>query len=51
MKFELYPAGRIKLPDVMLTEDDQRYLLAYLWENKSQMVREIMCEECMEHVG
>lgn len=51
MKIELYPAGRIKIPDPVLTEDMQRYLIAYLWRNKPEMILDIVCEECPEHIG
>jgi hypothetical protein len=50
MKIELYLEGRIKLSSEMLTEDDQRYLIAYLWKQKPSMVQEIVCEECPEVV-
>lgn len=44
--YELYPAGRILLPDPMLTEDQQRDLISYLWKKKPGMVREIVCNGC-----
>jgi len=48
MNYQLYPAGRILLPDPMLTEDQQREFVLYLWKNKPQMVRDIVCDGCPE---
>jgi hypothetical protein len=33
-----------------LTDAEQRELISYLWKNKPEMVREIVCEECPEHI-
>lgn len=33
---------------VLLTEEEQRELIKFLWENKPNMVREIVCENCPE---
>jgi hypothetical protein len=35
--------------DVRLSALHQRQLIAWFWKNKSEMVREIVCEECPEH--
>lgn len=38
------------LDSVRLYEADQRKLIAYLWRTRPEMVREMVCEECPEHV-
>ncbi len=31
-----------------LSEDQQRQLISWFWKNKTEMVREIVCENCPE---
>jgi hypothetical protein len=35
---------------VFLLEPDQRELIKWLARNRSEMVRDIVCEECPEHM-
>lgn len=35
---------------IRLVESDQRIILKWFAKNKPEMVREIVCEECPEHV-
>jgi hypothetical protein len=32
-----------------LDAKEQRYVIAWLWNNKPDMIRDIVCEECPEH--
>lgn len=51
--FTEHPFGLIitetPFDSVRLSESEQRQLIAYLWRNKPELVREIVCENCPEH--
>ena len=34
-----------------LDEKEQRYVIVWLWKNKPELLREIVCENCPEHIG
>ena len=34
-----------------LDEEEQRYVIAWLWKNKPGLLRDIVCENCPEHIG
>jgi len=34
-----------------LPEAEQKQLIRWFWENRASWVREIVCEECPEHMG
>lgn len=34
-----------------LPEEEQKQLIRWFWENRAGWVREIVCEECPEHMG
>jgi hypothetical protein len=51
MIIERYPAGRIQLSKTMLTEDEQRELIANIWKFTPDLVRDVVCEDCPEHTG
>ena len=36
---------------IVLTESQQRFLVVWLVRNRTQIIREIVCEECPEHIG
>ncbi len=55
VKFIETPLGLVieitSFDSVRLSDQDQRKLIVYLWRTKPEMVREIVCEECPEHVS
>jgi len=46
MNIERYPAGRIQLSKTMLTEDEQRELIASIWKFTPDLIRDVVCEDC-----
>ena len=36
---------------IHMDERDQRYLMTWMWKNRPEVVRDICCEECPEHIG
>lgn len=50
-----YLAGNIKIRSreemVDLDTDAQRELIVWLWKNRSDMIRDVVCEHCPEHLG
>jgi len=34
----------------ILSESEQRHLISWFLKNRAEMVREIVCEECPEHL-
>jgi hypothetical protein len=50
MTAELYPAGYIKVDDIMLNERQQLAIINLIWQKKPQMIRDIVCECCPEHI-
>lgn len=51
MNIERYPAGRIQLSRIMLTEDEQRELIVSIWKFSPELIRDVVCENCPKHTG
>jgi hypothetical protein len=37
--------------DVDLSEEQQKELVKFVWKNKPELIRDIICKNCPEHIG
>ena len=43
--------GDMETHITFLSVSEQRDVVTYLWKNKPELLRDIICENCLEHTG